>query len=300
MYETHFGLRHRPFQASPDEDCYYPATTHENAIARLVQAVTDDEGLALLTGEPGTGKTLVCRQVLRRLGPDIASAFLTNTHFGDRVSLLQAVLYDLGVAYAGLGEQELRLRLTDHLLKTYREGQRTLLVVDEAHHLSADLLEEIRLWGNLEGRGRQALQTLFAAQPMILASMRLPELGALRQRLTVRVLLEPLTADEAADYVIHRLRWAGGTPERVLSEEALHILTRASRGIPRVLSHVCHEALRTACAGASPSVDVEAALEAIASLGLHVEDPGSRADELADVVASTAVPATGSLRRLSA
>src|SRR5262245_8715336 len=119
MYESHFGLRRRPFPATPDSECYYPATGHERALALLQQALANEEGLALLTGEPGTGKTLLGHRLLEGLGADATCAFLTNSHFRDPAGLLQAILYDLTLPYEGHGEQELRLALTDHLLRTY-------------------------------------------------------------------------------------------------------------------------------------------------------------------------------------
>src|SRR5262245_53448906 len=109
MYEAYFGLRRRPFRSTPDSDAYYPATAHEQAAERLLRAVREDEGLALLTGPPGTGKTLVCHALLERLGPEVSSAFLTNSHVGDRRALLQSILFDLSLPYEGKTEQELRL-----------------------------------------------------------------------------------------------------------------------------------------------------------------------------------------------
>src|SRR5438128_5857101 len=114
MYETRFGLRQRPFPATPDPTCYYPATGHERSLAQIQQAIADDDGLVLLTGEPGTGKTLLCHCLLERLGSEISCAFLTNSHFRDRTSLFQAILYDLSLPYEGRSEQELRLAFTDY------------------------------------------------------------------------------------------------------------------------------------------------------------------------------------------
>src|SRR5262249_21419088 len=111
MYEAHFGFRERPFRATPDTACYYPATSPEQALARLLQALRDDEGMVLLTGEPGTGKTLLCHCLLERLGPEVTSAFLTNSHVSDAAGLLQAILYDLSLPYEKRTEQELRLAL---------------------------------------------------------------------------------------------------------------------------------------------------------------------------------------------
>src|SRR5262249_11699436 len=117
MYETHFGLRQRPFRATPDAACYYPATGHEQALRRLLGGLDDGEGFVLLSGEPGTGKTLLCHCLLERLGPDVSSALLTHGHFAGRAGLLRAVLYDLRLPHHGRPEQDLRLALTDFLLE---------------------------------------------------------------------------------------------------------------------------------------------------------------------------------------
>jgi type II secretory pathway predicted ATPase ExeA len=269
MYVSHYGLKHRPFRATPDSDCYYPATSHERALGQLLQAVASDEGLALLTGAPGTGKTLLCHCLLERLGPEVRSAFLTNGHLAGRTGLLQAVLYDLSLPYEGRTEQELRLRLTDFLLENYAAGKRMVLIVDEAQHLDVDLLEELRLLANLEARQARAIQVVLAGQPALVETLRRPELRVLSQRLAVRACLRPLPVEEAADYLLHQLRTAGGRPEDVLSDEALEILARGAQGVPRLLNQAAHQALALAYAAGSVSVDAEAALEALAVLGLQ-------------------------------
>jgi type II secretory pathway predicted ATPase ExeA len=268
MYETHFGLRQRPFPAIADSEYYYPATSHERALAHLQQAIQDDEGFALLTGQPGTGKTVLCHRLLDRLGERITSALLTHSHFPDRVGLLQAVLYDLSLPHDGRGEQELRLSLTDFLLKNYEGGRRTLLVLDEAHHLEPDLLEELRLLGNLEGRGGRAFQVVLAAQPTILKNLRLPELASLSQRLAVCTRLDSLGLHEAVDYIVHHLRAAGGRPDRIIADEALEMLARGTRGVPRLLNRVMHQALTVATTAGATLVDAEVALEALGLVGL--------------------------------
>lgn len=274
MYESHFGLRQRPFPATPDHACYYPATSHERALARLAQGLADGEGLLMLSGGPGTGKTLLCHCLLDRLGPGASTAFLTNSHLGDRGGLLQAVLFDLALPYQGRGEQDMRLALTDHLLRTYAAGQRTILLVDEGHHLSADLLEELRLLGNVEARAGKALQVVLLGQPGLHETLRLPELASLRQRLAVRVALEPLGLQEAADYLLHHLRVAGGRPERIVADDALELLARGTGGVPRLLNQAAHQALILAAEAGAAQVDVEAVLEAFNLLELEVEGAG--------------------------
>jgi type II secretory pathway predicted ATPase ExeA len=284
MYEKDFGLRRRPFPATPDRAFYYPATCHEAALARLLRALGEDEGFALLTGAPGTGKTLLCHCLLDRLGADTASAFLTNSHFPDRASLLQAILYDFSLPYEDGGEQVLRLRLTDYLLKNCAEGRRALLLVDEAQHLSADLLEELRLLGNLEAGQGKAFQIILVGQPALLQTLARPELAACNQRLAARATVEPLGVEEGVDYLLHHIRVAGGKPESLLEEPALEILARGAGGVPRVMNQAGHQALSLAHQAEMNRVDAEAALEALAMLGLEsaveeAEEAPASADE---------------------
>jgi type II secretory pathway predicted ATPase ExeA len=271
MGEIDFGLTTRPFRTGLSTASYYPATGQEQALARLVRAIDEGEGLLLVTGEPGTGKTLLCHCLVERLGPQVTSAFLTNSHFPDRTALLQAILFDLALPYEGKTEQELRLTLTHYLLSRYGAGRPTLLIVDEAQNLTPDLFEELRLLGNLEGEQGRALQVILVAQPDIGAVLDRPEMAGLRQRLAVRVHLEPLGLHEAADYLLHHLRAAGGRPEGLMADEALAILARGTRGIPRLLNQAAQQALDLAGANGAASVDAEAALEALASLGLETE-----------------------------
>jgi type II secretory pathway predicted ATPase ExeA len=269
MNVTRFGLRQRPFPATPDTACYYPATGHEEALDRLRRGHADGEGVLVLTGEPGTGKTLLCHLLLERLGQDVRSAFLTNSHFRDRAGLLQAILHDLQLPHEGKTEQEMRLALTDHLLDGFGASRPTLLIVDEAHHLTPDLLEELRLLGNLEAHSGKALQVVLVGQPGLLATLDEPELAALRQRIVVRVELVGLTLDEAADYLLHHVRVAGGRPEALLGDEAVEVLARRTLGLPRRLNQAAHQAMCLADEVGATEVDAEAALEALARLGLE-------------------------------
>jgi type II secretory pathway predicted ATPase ExeA len=272
MYESHFGLRQRPFRSTPDLAAYYPANAHEDALHLLRQAVADDEPIALLYGEPGTGKTLVAGQLLERLGDGISRVFITNGHLQRRADLLQAILYDLGMPYEGRAEQELRLAVTERLLSDFAAGRRTVLVIDEAHHLPADLLEELRLLGNLETPNGRAVQTVLIAQPQILETLQRPDLRALSQRLTVRAELGRLTPEESADYVLHHLRVAGARPEALIDDEALTLIARGSGGIPRVINQIAHMALGLTCDAGAGRLDAEGVLEALSRLGIEVTD----------------------------
>jgi type II secretory pathway predicted ATPase ExeA len=287
MYETHFGLQRRPFPASPSCDTYYPASGHEQAFAQLLQAAQDDEGLLVLTGPPGTGKTLLGQRLLEQSWADSPRAFLTHGRFAGTAGLLQAILYDFGLPHEGLTEQELRLRLTEHLLQHYAEGRGALVVLDEAQHLSPALLEELRLFGNLEGRAGKALHVVLLGQESLTATLQLPELTAFVQRIGVMATLPPLDVHEAADYLVHHVRQAGGQPGAVMSDEAVEILARGSRGVPRLLNRVAHQALRLAFQAGATQVDAEAALECLAQNGL-AEEPQVEAPSVTDEAARSA------------
>jgi general secretion pathway protein A len=275
MYESRFGLRERPFRAVPSTECYYPATTHEQALAQLLQAVKNDEGLLLLTGEPGTGKTTVCLCLLERIGKEHTCAFITHGHFAQPKDMVQAILYDLSLDYLNLAEEELRLLLIDYAVKSYEAGKRTILVLDEAQHLGADLLEELRLLSNLDGNRGKAIQVVLAAQPSVLDTLARPELAAFNQRLAVRAHLEPLGVHEASDYLVHNLRSASDRAKSIFSDEAIEVLVRGARGIPRLLNRVAERALELASASEGNEVDVEAAMEALTVLGLTEELDGA-------------------------
>jgi type II secretory pathway predicted ATPase ExeA len=286
MYEKHFGLRQRPFRSTPDCSRYYPSTIHEDALAALQQAILDEEGLILLTGEPGLGKTLLCHCLLQRVGDSVRSGFLTNSHLGNRLELLQAIAFEMGLVHDGRGEQSLRLAVTEDLLSHCAAGQPLLLFVDEAHHLTLDVLEELRLLANLEGNGTRALQVVLVAHPEIHRTLEHPALLSLRQRMAVRARLCPLTETEAADYLLHHLRVATDRPDKLMTQEALALLARGTRGVPRLLSQAAHRALMLACLAGATTVDAEAAMEAMLALGLEVEEPGQ--DEGLTVLRKTA------------
>ena len=279
MYEARFGLKRRPFPPTPDTALYYPATVHETALAALQRGLAEEEGFVLLTGVPGSGKTLLGYILLDRLDPKAATAFLSNSHFADRSALLQAILYDLGLPHEAATEQLLRLRLTENLLKNCAEERRTLIVIDESQHLSADLLEELRLLANLEASGSKAVQFVLFAQPNILQTLQEPALASLNQRIAVRPILGSLEVEEAYDYLLHHLRSAGGKPENIFDETALEVLARGAHGIPRCLNQAAHLALTFAYGAEMAKVDAEAALEALAQLGFAAEEGGEPAVE---------------------
>jgi general secretion pathway protein A len=279
MYETRFGLKRRPFPVTLDDALYYPATGHEAALATLLRAIDEDEGLGLLSGLPGTGKTLLGYCLNERIGKGTVCAFLPNSHYADRSALFQALLYDLQLPFEEGSEQVLRLRLTEFLLKNRSADQRAVFILDEAQHLSLDLLEELRLLGNLEAGGKKAVQVILLSQPVFLEKLTNPHLASFQQRLRVRIQVDPLGVEEAVDYLLHHLRQAGGRPENIIDEAGLEVLARGTKGVPRLLNQAGHQALLLADAADLSGVDAEAALEALAMLGLQVEEVETNSTE---------------------
>ena len=186
MFETRFGLRRRPFRPIPDTDSYFPAATHEDAFRQLRRAIDDDEGIMLLTGDPGTGKTWWPASSSNRSMRQMRPVLLTNSHVIPQRRLAPGDLVRFGFAIPGLTEQVARLAVTDSCLEFYREGGKTLIVIDKAQHLHPDVLEELRLLSNLEGNNGKAIQIMLVALPAIERAIDMPSLAAFRQRLTVR------------------------------------------------------------------------------------------------------------------
>jgi type II secretory pathway predicted ATPase ExeA len=232
-----------------------------------------------LMGGPGMGKTLIAHRLIDGMPDRVRSGFLTNCHFASGADLLQAILFDLGLHYQNMSEQELRLLLTESCLEQFGKSGPTLIVIDEAHLLSDALLEEVRLLGNLEGKEGKAVQVVLIGLTSLADTLKLPGLRIFRQRVSVCCVLEPFSIEESADYLLHQIRRAGGQPEKLLGEDVLDILCHASRGIPRVLNQSAHLAFTLAYQAGSKSVDAEAAVEAVTRLGL---DEGSEAPPSAE------------------
>lgn len=277
MDHAQFGMRARPFRPGPDPTAYFPAAPHEEVLAALRQAMAADEPFAVLTGEPGVGKTLLAQVLLERVGDEAITAVITNSHFETRTALLQALLYDLGLTYEHKSEQELRLALTDCLMTRMKEDRRTLIIIDEAHHLSADCLEELRLLANLEARQCRGMQVILLGLPELIETLQRPELRALAQRITTRVCLGRLDADESAEYIRSQIRAAGQLADEVFSDEAIELLAKSAQGLPRILNQTARHALQLTCQSGGDQVDAEAVLEALALIG--VEPPAEEKPE---------------------
>ena len=267
------GLTRRPFRPLPDTQSYVPTETSEQAIHALTQCYNAHDGLALLDAGPGLGKTMTALRFLEEVDSD-THIWIPSPRFHGVADFHRAMLFDLGEEYEGLSENELRLRVADHLMDKLEQGEPTVIVIDEAQHLSTELLEEIRLMGNLESRSSKATFILLVAQPTLRMRLAASELAAIAQRIAVRAKLEPLDAEESRHYLKRQLAMAGGCLDELYDDEAIELLIQQSDGIPRVLNHAAYHALALMQVAENETVDVEAVIEALDQLGRAPSDEG--------------------------
>jgi type II secretory pathway predicted ATPase ExeA len=269
---SHFGLARRPFRPAADPSAYFAAPGHEAAAADLDAAFSRREPFVLLDGDPGTGKTLVARRWLGRLPTAVPRAVLPTVHHARPADLLQAILFDLNQPYQGLTEQELRLAVTNQFLAAAEGGLPTVLLIDEAQHLTAEALEELRLLANLDTPAGCAAVVVLVAPPALREMLSRPEHAALAQRIAARPRVEPLTAEQSIRYLRHQIESAGGNPSEVFDDEAVDLLARACGGVPRVLNQAAAAAGELAAAAGSETIDAEAAVEGLGKMGISVPD----------------------------
>lgn len=244
MYKNFYMLQRNPFEITPDPSFLFPTTRHNEALATLYYGVTAHRGFVVLTGEVGTGKTLILRSLLGLLQRrDMTFALIFNPALSP-VEFIRYIALDFGLPVAGMAKDELIHVLNGFLVQRHQKGLTTTLVVDEAHHLSAEVLEEIRLLTNLETSRQKLLQIVLAGQPELDRKLDSHELRQLKQRIALRCHLVPLTPSETREYVARRLQIAEAPATgEIFSKPALEAVFHHSRGIPRLINTVCENAL---------------------------------------------------------
>ena len=265
MYERYFQLRERPFALSPDPEYLYPSRVHQEALSYLRYGIEGHAGFVVITGEIGSGKTTMLQSLLGGLDRNTTVSRIMNTLLDPR-ELLEAIVIDFGIDPTGLGKPMLLKKLADFLVQQRQAGRLTLLVIDEAQNLSLPALEEIRMLSNLETEKSKLIQIIMVGQPELREKLGLPQLEQLRQRITVSYHLQPLDADETANYVNHRLKRAaiGAAPE--FPRPVTDLIHRRSRGVPRIINVIADATLLFAYGVDRRQIDEEITSEALGEL----------------------------------
>ena len=244
MYHRFFNLRALPFTLSPDTDYFFSYGHYANALNTLTIALRTGEGFIKVTGEVGTGKTLLCRKLLKSLGKNFKSIYISNPQLSPR-GLQLALAEELSLP-ASNSTHRLLNQVTQKLIELARSGKRVLLCIDEAQAMPKETLEALRLITNLETEKRKLIQVVLFGQPELDVSINDPAVRQLKQRITFSYQLEPLDKKGMDAYIMHRLRVAGFQGNYLFDENALSALHRNSAGIPRLVNILCHKALMAA------------------------------------------------------
>ncbi|MFC3914732.1 ExeA family protein [Pseudaeromonas sharmana] len=273
MYKAFFGLTESPFSISPNPKYLYMSERHTEALTHLNYGLREGGGFVLLTGEVGTGKTTVSRSLRQQLPENTDLALVLNPTLTER-ELLAATCDEFGVSYpAQAGLKELGDALRAYLIANHASGRRSLLLIDEAQHLSAEVLEQLRLLTNLETDDAKLLQVVLIGQPELQALLRQPLLRQLAQRITARYHLLPLSREDVDAYVRFRLQVAGCV-QPIFTAAAIRALHRLSGGIPRLINLIAERALLGAFAANAHRIDDKLVVKA-AYDALGVEDRGT-------------------------
>ena len=278
MYLEHFNLTERPFSITPDPRFLYMSARHREALAHLLYGLSEGGGFVQLTGEVGTGKTTICRCLLEQVPDNVDIALVLNPKVTS-IELIATVCDELGIEYPG-GDTSIKA-LTDvlnrYLLDAYARGRRTVLILDEAQNLSADVLEQVRLLTNLETSTQKLLQIVLIGQPELRSLLAREDMRQLSQRVTARYHLDPISREEAGAYIKHRLQICG-TTQTIFSKRSVDKIQQLSGGIPRLINVLCDRSMLGAYVEGKtlvdPKVVKKAAREVLAEVEHSKEEGG--------------------------
>ncbi|MBW2605536.1 MAG: AAA family ATPase [Deltaproteobacteria bacterium] len=268
-YEQFFGLKDTPFRLTPDPAYYFPSDVHKEALQTLLYSIRAGEGFVQITGEPGTGKTLILRTILQQLGDEVTTALILNPRLSPS-ELLRVILEDLGLDPLQMEKKskEALLRyFRDMLLEKARKGVKTVVIIDEAQNLPNDTMEELRLLSNLETEKEKLLQIILVGQIELEKKLKSPDLKQLAQRITIRYRLKPLSKNDTIAYIYHRISVAGGGELIRFSPMVLDRIHKLSKGVPRLINIICERALMAAFVEGKNTIkkgQVRKAMESIA------------------------------------
>jgi len=245
MYRIFYGFKARPFEITPDPHFVYLSEKHLEGLSHLKYAIQEGKGFTVITGLAGTGKTTLVHVLLGQLDGRVRTSFIFNPLL-DQADFLNYVCDDLDIGADGLKSRGQSLTALHHfLLDCFQKGEKVFLIIDEAHCLKPELLQEVRLLTNLETSRQKLLHVILLGQPELTATLDSPAFQPLKQRITVRYHLPPLDRSETWEYITHRLKRAGSRDLAIFDKGAMEKIYRYSRGIPRVINILCDNALLT-------------------------------------------------------
>ncbi len=281
MYHSFFELRESPFNVNPDPRYLYLTKEIEEAMAGLVYGIQTRKGFVTLIGEVGTGKTTLVNRLLEWMrDQQIRAAFLFNSRVNSS-QLLEFILADFGIPCESRSKTQQLLKLNHWLLERHRAGETAVLIIDEAQNLTYPVLEEIRLLTNLETTTEKLLQIVLAGQSELEEKLKLPQLRQLRQRIMLRCKTSPLTKEQTHEYIVERLKIAGANGVPIFSQEAMDVVHRYSRGIPRVVNLLCEHALGNAYVEEQRPIQPSLVEEIAREFQLHEVEPTAPPGSLA-------------------
>jgi general secretion pathway protein A len=273
MYQDFYQLKENPFNVTADPNFFFSSKCHTEAMSNLVYGIEQRKGIIVITGEVGTGKTTVCRKLLKQADNFTKFAMILNPNFSDQ-ELLQIILHDLGVRTFKKDKVALVQALNNFLLKESARGHNIVLIIDEAQNLSIPQLEQIRLLSNLETEKEKLLQIVLVGQPELYDHLQLPQIRQLRQRIAVYFHMRPLEEADVKSYIYHRLTKVMRDPEAlnhiVFSENAIKLIYQYSQGSPRAINILCDRALLAGFVADTTSID-EKIVQQCAKEILHCE-----------------------------
>jgi len=256
MYKEFYGFREKPFNIVPDPSFLYLSAKHKLALSYLEYGIMDGINFILITGEIGAGKTTIIKQLLEQIGDNLDIATVFNTNVSSE-QLLELILTDFEVDISVRSKVSYLEALNQFLIKKYAQGQRALLIIDEAQNLSQEALEEVRMISNLQTGKDPLIQIVLVGQPNLRDRLRQPSLAQFCQRIAVSYHLAPLSSEETDEYISHRLKKAGlNSDEKPFTQEAVKKIFNYSAGIPRTINILCDAALLYGYADELKSIEV--------------------------------------------
>ncbi|MFZ3222031.1 MAG: AAA family ATPase [Rugosibacter sp.] len=263
MYLDHFGLQEPPFRITPHTEFFFDGANRGATLDALAYAITHDEGIVKVSGEVGSGKTMLCRVLMERLPENTTIIYLANPSLS-REDILYAIADELHIELADNARTSHVLRaLQNHLITSFSEGRRAVLLIDEAHAMPADTLEEIRLLSNLEANRHKLLQIVLFGQPELNDILARADMRQLKERITHNFDLEPLVRNDIASYLDFRMRAAGYRGPSVFTEAALKMIAKTSLGLTRRINILADKSLLAAFASGSHQISIKEARAAI-------------------------------------